>query len=163
MKKDILLLNEIKLVGIKVRTNNKTESNPATGVIPACVNQYHQQQIAEKIQNRKIPGITFCAYTDYASDHQGDYTFFIGEEVLSLDNVSTDLEVLVIPPQVYAKFTTDPGVMPQVVINAWQAIWRMTAQELGGNRRFIADFEMYDQRASDPQNTVLDIYIGINK
>ncbi len=37
----------------------------------------------------------------------------------------------------------------------------MTAEELGGERNYITDFEIYDERANDPQNTVLDIYIGI--
>lgn len=30
-----------------------------------------------------------------------------------------------------------------------------------GNRAYIVDFEISDQRAIDPANTSLDIYIGI--
>jgi predicted transcriptional regulator YdeE len=51
--------------------------------------------------------------------------------------------------------------MPDVVIAAWQAIWAMNDSELGGKRRYVADFEIYDDRASDPNNTIVDIYIGI--
>ena len=32
--------------------------------------------------------------------------------------------------------------------------------KLSGKRKYIADFEVYDERASDPNNTVIDIYIG---
>ena len=46
-------------------------------------------------------------------------------------------------------------------IAAWQAIWAMNESELNGKRRYIADFEIYDDRASDPNNTVVEIYIGI--
>lgn len=52
--------------------------------------------------------------------------------------------------------------MPEVIINAWQQIWKMSVNDFGGERAYIADFEVYDQRASDPANTCLDIYIGIN-
>jgi predicted transcriptional regulator YdeE len=51
--------------------------------------------------------------------------------------------------------------MPQVDIEAWQKIWAMSDDELGGARSYTTDFEVYDERARDPQNTVLDIYIGI--
>lgn len=50
--------------------------------------------------------------------------------------------------------------MPDIVIQAWQAIWKMTPEDLGGKRTYRADFEIYDQRAQDPQNSVVDIYIG---
>jgi len=43
----------------------------------------------------------------------------------------------------------------------WQKIWKMHHQELGGSRAYVADFEVYDDRSSDLQNTILDIYIGV--
>jgi predicted transcriptional regulator YdeE len=46
-------------------------------------------------------------------------------------------------------------------MNAWQQIWKMSSDDFGGDRAYIADFEVYDQRARDPSNTSLDIYIGI--
>lgn len=53
--------------------------------------------------------------------------------------------------------------MPDVVKNAWQEIWQLKDHELGGKRRYHADFEIYDERASDPthQRIVLDLYVGI--
>ena len=51
--------------------------------------------------------------------------------------------------------------MPEVVINAWQQIWKMSAIDLGGVRAYVADFEVYDQHAMDPTNTILDIFIGV--
>ena len=63
--------------------------------------------------------------------------------------------------QTYTKFTSDPDQMPKVVIDMWQKIWNMDAAMLGGERAYIADFEIYDERSSDPHNAVVDIYIGI--
>ncbi len=37
----------------------------------------------------------------------------------------------------------------------------MSEEVLGGKRNYIADFEVYDQRASDVNHAVVDIYIGI--
>ncbi|MFN7096434.1 MAG: GyrI-like domain-containing protein [Gammaproteobacteria bacterium] len=163
MKKTSLRLDEIKLIGITVRTNNEAEFGKLTGKIFPCVQQYFQQQLFNKISNRKNPGTTYCAYTDYESDHTGDYTYFIGETVNSFENVPAELTTLTIPAQNYAKFTTNPGSMPEVLMNAWQYIWETsTTQTLGGSRRYETDFEVYDERAADQQNMVLDIFIGIN-
>ena len=37
----------------------------------------------------------------------------------------------------------------------------MNENDFGGKRKYIADFEIYDERAVDSHNTVIDIYIGI--
>lgn len=65
--------------------------------------------------------------------------------------------------QLYTRFTTEPDAMPNVVRDAWREIWNMSDKNPGGKRRYIADFEIYDERASDHQNIVLDIYVGIEK
>lgn len=163
MQKTQVQRPEIKLVGIKVRTNNKAEFNPLTGKIAPCVQQYFHQQLANKIPHRKTPSTTFCAYTDYESDYTGDYTFYIGEEVSSIDEIPEGLESHIIPPQTYVKFTTESGPMPNIVINAWQEIWKMSPEVLGGKRRYHTDLEVYDERAQDHQNVVLDLYIGLQE
>ncbi len=158
-------LQEIKLVGISCRTNNDHifESDPSINKIAATVQKYFYETLAEKILYRKKPGTTYCAYTNYESDFTGDYTFFIGEEVKSFENVLTEFGTLTIPTQNYAKFTNGPGPMPGVCIDMWKRIWAMQSSELGGDRGYITDFEVYDERARDHQNVTLDIYIGLKK
>ena len=93
----------------------------------------------------------------------GTYTYFVGEQVSSISDTDLpdNLTTLTIPAQTYVKFTTEPGAMPFVVIQAWQKIWGMKQTDLGGVRRFHADFEVYDERAMNPKAAALDIYIGI--
>lgn len=55
------------------------------------------------------------------------------------------------------------GQCQPCVIDMWQNIWKMNASDLGGERAYIADFEVYDERSSDHNNVTLDIYIGIKK
>lgn len=162
MQKTLLQREEIKLVGITTRTNNRAELDPKIGKILPCIQTYFHQNIAARISHRLHPGTTYCAYTEYASDHNGDYTYFIGEAVDSLTDIPDDLKTLVIPAQTYVKFTTGPGSMPDIIRKPWQQIWQMSPHELGGKRSYHTDFEIYDERAIDHQNIILDIYIGIN-
>lgn len=163
MQRTAETLQEMKLVGISTRTNNahQLEADPSTNKIAATVQKYFHTGLAEKISDRKNPGTTYCVYTEYESDEHGDYTYFIGEEVTSFDGVSDAFETLTIPVQNYMKFTNQPGPMPEVCIDMWQNIWKMNASDLGGQRAYIADFEVYDHRSVDHSNVVLDIYIGV--
>lgn len=156
-----LIGSQLILVGISCRTNTANELDPATAKIGGTLQRYMQDQVANAIVNRKQPGTTYCVYTEYESDLTGDYTYFVGEEVTNSTAISGDLEQLIIPVCPYVKFTTELGNMPGICISAWQNIWAMDAQALGGERAYEADFEVYDTRAIDPKETVLDIYIGL--
>jgi predicted transcriptional regulator YdeE len=160
MEKTIVTLPMLYLAGLSTKTNNKNELNAQKRKIVTCIQKYFDESIGEKLPNDKSKGTTYCLYTDYESDFTGDYTFLIGEEITSF-YIRESLSVVVVPAQTYVKFTYGPGSMPDIVQQAWQKIWQMSPEELGGERSYIADFEVYDERASDRQNTVLDIYIGI--
>lgn len=163
MKKEFIQRGEIKLVGLTTRTNNHNEMNAATGKIGGVINEFFSNQLASKIMDRKNPGVTLSVYTEYASDEHGEYTYFFGEEVSDFNHIPEGLQTLIIPTAQYQKFTTPAGKMPDIVIQAWQAIWKMTPEDFSGTRAYQADFEVYDQRSQDPENAVVDIYIGIRK
>ena len=161
MQKIVTALPEIKLLGILCRTNNTAEMNISSAKIAPTIQKYFRQAVGEEIPNRKNPGTTYCVYTDYESDFTGDYTYFIGEEVKVGGDSMEGFSSIIIPAQNYAKFTSKPGIMPEVCIDMWQNIWKMKSGELGGKRAYLADFEVYDKRALDPSKTVLDIYVGV--
>lgn len=156
MKEARVKKGEIKLVGISVRTSYDQELDKMNGKIFPCVQKYFHGALWEKIMQRKTPGTTFCAYTDYEGDYKGAYTYFIGEEVSSIEKVPEGFHTLTIPSQDYVKFTNGPAPMPDVVVKAWEAIWEMPL-----NRHYATDFEIYDERAADHQKIVLDIYVGL--
>lgn len=162
MQKQKVQFPTVTLVGLTGRTNNKNEMNPTAAKIGDLADAYRRNQMANNIQHRASPGVTYAVYTDFESDENGDYTYFIGEVVKSLDGQDfTQFKTITIPESYYQKFTTEAGAMPGVVISAWQNIWTMNENDFGGKRKYIADFEVYDERAADPNNTVIDIYIGI--
>ena len=108
MQKHHPQMPEIKLVGIKVRTNNQAEWDPLEQpkFHPVFNNIFTNNGQTKFNQN---PGTTFCAYTDYESDYTGEYTFYIGEEVSSMDGIPEGLDSHIIPPQTYIKFTASPS------------------------------------------------------
>ena len=164
MQKTVIKLPEIKLVGISVRTSYQQEIDKIEGNIFPCIQRYFHEALFEKIPNRIKPGTTFCAYTDYQTDYKGVYTYFIGEEVSLFDSSleGKEFQKLIVPAQQYVKFSNGPAPMPDVIVKAWKKIWKMTPEEMGGKRNYKTDFEIYDERASDHQNIVLDLYIGVN-
>jgi predicted transcriptional regulator YdeE len=161
MNKTATSLNEIKLVGITAITSNHQEMSLEAAKIGKTLDKYFKNHLHEKINHRVKPGTTYCVYTNYETDESGMYTYFVGEEVEFFNNVDPIFEKLTIPMQKYIKFNVGPGKMPTICIDAWKNIWKMTPEDLGAKRAYIADFEVYDEKAKDPINTILDIYIGV--
>lgn len=161
MNKNIEQLTEIKLIGITIRTSNHNEMNPSTAKIGPTMQKFYLENLPAKIPHRKNPGKIFAVYTNYESDEHGAYTYFLGEEVTSFENIEGQFETLTIPAQTYVKFTSMPGPIPAVVIDMWQKIWKMNTTDFNGQRTYIADFEIYDERSQDSNYAILDIYLGI--
>ncbi len=147
------------VVGIAGRTNNADELS-GTGKIGSIWETFLQQNLAAKIPN-KIGLDLIAVYSDYESDHTGDYTYQLGVAVSSTDHLPEGLTIKYVPSGRYAMITSDRGSVTQVVPDLWRRIWLMPPAELGGTRAFLVDYEVYDQRAADPQRTEIDLYIGL--
>ncbi len=116
--------------------------------------------IIEQILNRADANI-IAMYTDYESDANGEYSFLIGAKVTSIDSIPEGMIAKQVPDACYTIFTSEKGPVWKVVPEAWQKVWSTPASEMGGKRAFLADFEIYDERAADPQNAVVDVWVGI--
>jgi len=66
-----------------------------------------------------------------------------------------------VPAGKFAVFTSEKGPAPKVVPELWMKINSLPQTAVGADRAYRADFEIYDQRAMDPQNLQMDVYIGI--
>jgi predicted transcriptional regulator YdeE len=147
------------VVGITARTNNAQEMS-GNGRIGDVWQTFLQPSLVAKIPN-KIGVDPIAIYTDYETDHRGHYTYLLGVPTSSTDALPAHLTVKHIPAGRYAVFTSGRGPITQVVPEIWQRIWSMSPEELGGTRSFKTDFEIYDQRAADPQNAQIDVYVGL--
>lgn len=159
MQPHVVEQNGFIVIGVAARTNNSREAT-AQGVIGKEWARFMQEGVLAKIPN-KLDHSIVAVYTDYASDHKGDYTFVLGARVRSDIDVPEGMVAKKIPAGRYAVFTSDKGPGPKVVPELWMKINSLPKSAPGGNRAYRADFEVYDERAADPQNLQTDIYIGI--
>jgi CubicO group peptidase (beta-lactamase class C family)/predicted transcriptional regulator YdeE len=147
------------VIGIAARTNNAKEMT-ADGVIGKQWGRLMQDGLLAKIPNKADQSIV-AVYTDYASDHNGDYTFLLGARVKSDSDVPAGMVAEKIPSGKFAVFTTEKGPAQKVVPKTWMTINSLPKTDVGGDRVYQADYEIYDERAADPTNMVADIYVGI--
>ena len=159
MNPKIAQLDAFTVVGISARTSNAREMT-ADGVIGKEWGRLMQEGLLAKIPNAADKSIV-AVYTDYASDHGGEYTFVLGARARSADNVPAGMVARKIPAGKYAVFTSEKGPAAKVVPELWMKINSLPKTAVGGDRVYRADFEVYDERAADPGSVVVDVYIGI--
>ena len=150
---------EFTVAGISARTTNAKEMT-SEGVIGPSWGRLFQEGILEKIPNKADSRIV-AVYTDYASDHNGEYTYLLGARVTSDTNVPAGMVARKVPAGKYAVFTSEKGPAQQVVPALWMKVNSLPQGAVGADRVYRADFEIYDERAMDPQNLVMDVYVGI--
>jgi len=151
---------DFSVVGIEVRTTNAKQAG-AAGEIPKQWQKFFQDGIQQKIPG-KVDGTIYAVYSDYASDRNGEYSFVIGAKVSPDAKAPAGMVLKKIPAGEYVVVTSERGPVSKVVPAVWQRIYSLEDQhQLGGLRGYRADFEVYDQRAADPQNSQVDVYIGL--
>lgn len=137
-------------IGLELRTNNEE----CSWTMPAHKDKFFKEDILSKIPN-KVNGDILALYTDYEGDHTKPYSWILGCEVSSLDQIPEGLVGKVIPQSNYAIFTTQ-GEFPQGLIVAWQDIWNS-----GLPRLYSSDFELYRSDFDQQRNPEVKVYIAI--
>jgi predicted transcriptional regulator YdeE len=66
-----------------------------------------------------------------------------------------------VPAADYLVLLSQRGALPGVVIALWQKVWNSTPQQLGGQRSYRNDYEVYDSRAADSAHAQIELYLGI--
>lgn len=148
------------VVGIAGRTSNAKETT-AEAIISKQWERLRKDALLSRIPNR-IDSAIVAVYTDYAGDKDGEYTYVLGARVSSEDHVPAGMVAKKVPAGSYAVFTSEKGPVGKVVLEAWKQIWSVPKSRPGGHRAYAADFEVYDERAADPNRSQIDVYVGIN-
>ncbi|CAL2084760.1 GyrI-like domain-containing protein [Tenacibaculum sp. 190524A02b] len=142
------------VVGISVRTTN--ENGQAAKDIPNLWQQFMNTDMYGLVKNRIDD--TICAvYTNYESDHTKPYDTVLGFIVPDLNTIPNGMVGLTIPKSDYNEFKATGDLTNDVVINKWVEIWNMDL-----NRTYKADFELYGEKAKNPKNGEVAIYISVN-
>ena len=151
---------QFSVIGIQVRTSNAKEM-AGGGTIPRQWERFFKEGIADKIPN-KVDSTIYAIYTNYASDHNGEYDFIIGMKVSSVSDVPPGMVAQQVPSGRFAVIASAKGPVAQVVPQAWHRVYRLDDnKQLGGARAYNADFELYDQRSQNPEDSQVDLYVGL--
>lgn len=140
------------VIGIAVRTTN--ENGQAMQDIPALWARFMKEQIAARIPG-KINEDLYCIYTDYEKDHTRPYTTLLGCRVYNLDRIPAGMTGKTFTESNYTCFTAKGNLAHGIVYNEWINIWNTAL-----NRAFTADFEVYGEKTTNPQNAEVDIFIA---
>ncbi|MCM3737689.1 GyrI-like domain-containing protein [Bacillus cytotoxicus] len=157
MQPTIIKREAFQAIGISITTNNELEMS-SDGKIPHLWNQYFQEQITNLIPNKATQTETLALYSNYESDETGLYTFTIAVPVSTVIDTPENMTSFTIPAATYAVFTTRKGPLSEIIAESWQEIWNWSKEN---KRAFTIDFELYDERACDPNDAQVDIYIAL--
>lgn len=147
-------LKDFYVIGISVRTTNE---NGKAGIdIPELWNKFMSENLIEKIPN-KIDNTIYCIYTEYEKDYTKPYTTILGCKVSSIENIPNEMVAKTFENENYRKFIAKGNILQGMVFGEWTKIWNTEI-----DRKYSADFEVYGEKAQDPENAEVDIYISLN-
>ncbi len=147
-------LEELKIVGIEVRTQNAP--GKAEQDIPALWGRFMAENISAQLPN-KISEDIYCVYCEYEGDHLAPYTTVIGYSVPKDVELPTNFKTITIPASNYSIVKAEGDLTATAVFDAWTTIWKNDL-----NRTYMADFEVYGKEATNPKDGKIDIFVGIN-
>jgi len=139
--------------GIAVRTTNALEMNPDTASIGKLWDRFYTNSIADDIVLPKAPELIYGVYTQYESDHNGEYTILAGMESETTEQLKPELLSIKLDAGRYLVFKVS-GQLPAAIIETWGFVWEYFSNHPTVKRKFTTDFELYTQ-------TEAAIYIAI--
>ena len=96
-------------------------------------------------------------YTDYEGDHTQPYTVLLGCCVSDADAVPDGMTTKHFSGGTYQPFVAKGSLSQGAVYQAWTNIWNANL-----DRAYTADFEVYGEKALNPENAEVDIYVAVN-
>lgn len=125
-------MEKIIIKGKRIRTNNTT----LEGVM----------ELWQEIAALQLPGDIYAVYSNYSSNHSGNYDLLIGTETAELpDSIALEnCQYMEIPVE---------GNSIDNVGKAWQKIW--SNSDIEAKRAYQTDYEKYSQDGS------IKIYLSI--
>ena len=146
-------MKEFYIIGISVTTINK--DNQSAIDIGGLWNRWFTEELSGKIEN-KISDEIINMYTEYVSDEHDYYTAILGHKVSSLNLIPKGCIGKHISDENYKEFTSK-GKLPECVLNTWETIWESKI-----DRKYTADFDVYNPMKMNPENAEVITYVSIN-
>ena len=141
------------VIGLAIRTTN--ENGQSATDIPQLWNKFLSENTAAKIPNKTDESI-YCIYTDYELDHTKPYTTILGCRVSTLSTIPEGLAGKEVAGGDYEIITAKGKIADGIVFNEWLKIWSGDLP-----RAFTADYEVYGEKAQNPDHAEIDIFIAL--
>ena len=138
------------VIGIDARTSN---SGTAIGELWG---RFLSEDLSQKIPNRSDAETSVTVYTEYESDHTGEYRAIVGCPVTTLDEIPDGMVGYEVPDGSFACYRSE-GIPPQSTVRIWQEIWK----EEGYERAYIADVDIYNDQSFDPEEPWSVTRVGV--
>lgn len=142
------------IIGIAIRTTN--ENAEAAAEIGALWARFLSDNILDAIPN-KINNTVYSMYTDYEGDHTQPYTAILGCSVANLDIIPDGMVGKAISGGNYVKISAQGDLTKGLIVREWTKIWN-----LGLNRAFTADYEVFDEQEKNPMDAKVDFLVAVN-
>ncbi|MEM9834695.1 MAG: GyrI-like domain-containing protein [Bacteroidota bacterium] len=146
-------IEPFQMIGIAVRTTN--QDGQATREIAELWGKFLSEGILLKIPN-KIDDTVYSLYTDYEGDHTQPYTTVLGCKVTSLDTIPEGMVGKSFDGGKYVETSAKGDLTQGLIVNHWSKIW-----EMGLDRRYTADFEVFGSKAQNPQDAEVDFLVAV--
>jgi predicted transcriptional regulator YdeE len=151
---NIITIAPCNIIGISIKTANNDETKLLKDM-QSLWQRFFAEDVSGQIPHKASPDI-YCVYTDYEGDYTQPYVALLGYKVDKLEQVPAGLIGRSFAGGSYMQQMVSGDPQQGVVYEAWQKIWNM---EL--TRSYLADFEIYNANASDPQNAEISILVGV--
>ncbi len=149
----MITIPSFKIIGISVRTKNA--DNQAQIDINSLWDKWYNENIATRIPNIVSEDL-YNIYTEYESNENGYYTTILGFQVTTLASVPNGLIGIEILENKYKEFVSE-GKLPDCVVSTWETIWNLKF-----DRKYSADFDVYNPNTMHPEHAEVKTYLSIN-
>lgn len=146
-------IEPFKIIGIWVRTTN--EEGQGSRDIAALWGRLMDENLLTAIPN-KVAEEVYSLYTDYEGDHTMPYTAILGCKVANLDRVPEGMVGKCLEGGTYAQITAKGDLTQGMIVNEWSKIF-----EMGLERAFTADFELFGEKAQNPLDAEVDFFVAV--
>lgn len=151
---EFITVYPFNIVGIAIKTSNH-DHNKLHSDMQSLWHKFISENIIDKIPN-KISNEIYCVYTDYEGDYTKPYLALLGCKVTNVNNIPNELIGKSFNGGTYIKKIAKGNIFQGIVFDAWKAIWEQNI-----SRNYLADFELYGDKAQNPENSEVDIFVGV--
>ncbi len=142
-----------QVIGLSIRTTN--EGGRGAQEIGALWQRFLGEGVLNKIPGR-IDDTIYSIYADYEGDHTQPYTVILGCKVKSVDQVPEGMTSKSFDGGDYVTMSVRGDLSKGIIASQWMKIWEMDL-----DRAFTADFEVFGEKAQNPEDAEVDFFVAV--